>query len=312
MSEANQYLTDWWNDYHPGNFITTMCAGSSTDLLAGTASGGRNLSIVSHPNFYGLGVGAVAYTGGKPGTAGYEAAVEAVLNQMTSVNTNAVTVARIQALVLTAQRLKIQPIVMKAGFRRYAIWISDAQWFQLQQDQFFKDWYKRLPNELDNHPLATAARADLGGAIIYVDQNMPAAYTNANFERSDSKPVAGHPEYTVTPTAAERASGLKVGDMINNRPSGNIKIGFLIGQSAMSVGIGVPVFGNKKGPSMSFNEQFDDFGAVSSIGIATVQSVVRNDIYDLDGMIAGNTAGDFQENTSSLVFSSYSPDTLTL
>lgn len=311
ITEASQYLTDWWNDYHPGNFIATQTMGASLDLLAPTASGGRGVGIVSHPHFYGLGQGKVAYTGGRPGTAGYEAAVEAVVNAASVVGTHGVTVEKIGALVLEAQRQRIQPVVMKAGFKRFPIWLSDAQWQQLQNSTDFKEFYRRLPNELDNHPLATAARADLFGAIIYVDQNMPGAITNANPYDAASPPTAGKVEYGVSPTAANRTAGFVVGDLISNRSTVDRKVGFLIGPSAMSVGVGVPVYGNKRGPSIQFNEEFDDYGAISSIGIATVQSVVRNDIYDQDGM-TGLTAGDFYENTSGLNFVSYSPDTITI
>jgi hypothetical protein len=76
----------------------------------------------------------------------------------------------------------------------------------------------------------------------------------------------------------------------------------------MSVGQGVPVSGGKKHPVMSFIENTKDYGAIQGIGVQTVQSVLRNDIFDQDGMITGLTAGDFYENTSSLVFATFSPD----
>jgi hypothetical protein len=311
ITDASMYLTDWWNDYHPGNFIATQTAGASLDLLAPAAEGGRAVSIVSHPNFYGLGQGKAAYTAGRPGTSAYEATVETIVDAASVAGTHGLSVAKIQALVLEAQRLRIQPTVMRGGFRRFPIWLSDSQWMQLASDTDFKEFYRRLPNELDNHPLATGARADLFGAIIYVDQNMPGAITNANPYDAASPPTAGTVEYGVSPTAANRVKGYKFGDMINNRSTVDRKVGFLLGPGAMSVGVGIPVYGNKRGPSMQFNEEFDDYGAISSIGIATVQSVVRSDIYDQDGM-TGLTAGQFYENTSGLNFVSYSPDEITI
>jgi hypothetical protein len=310
MMEASEYLTQWFNDYHPGNFIVALTGGASIDLINGVLAGGRAQAIVSHPNFYILGGSKVAYTSGRPGTAAYETAVETAVDGASSSTTNAVTVKKIAGLVLTAQRLKIQPIVMKAGFRRFAIWLSDAQFHQLRQDSDFKDFYIRLPNELDNHPLATGARADLYGAIIYVDQNMPHVVTYTNYDSNYQRPTNHKPIYWPQPTAAEYAAGYYVGNMVERRCDQARKIGFLIGQSCMSVGIGVPVAGGKKGPSMQFVEQSDDYGAISGIGITTVQSVVRNDVYDQDGVVSGLTAGDFYENTSSLVFCSNSPDEL--
>jgi hypothetical protein len=247
-----------------------------------------------------------------PGTAGYETAVQTAVDAASSATTNAVTVKSIKGLVALAQRAKIQPLVMKAGFRRFAIWLDDAQWAQLQEDTDFKDWYRRLPTELDQHPLATGARADIAGAIIYVDQNLPHCVTNTNYEAGYQQPPASTVWYWPQPTAAEYAAGYVVGNMIERRSNQDRKIGFLIGQSCMSVGVGVPVSGGKKGPSMQFVEQFDDYGAISGIGIATVQSVVRNDIFDYDGVIPGLTAGDFYENTSSLAFISNSPDDVSI
>lgn len=307
MMEASEYLTQWFNDYHPGNFIMAMCAGASIDLINGVGVGGRGQATVSHPNMYILGGSKVTYGSGRPGTSGYEGAVTTAVDGCNSSTTNAVTVKKIAGLVLEAQRLKIQPLVMKAGFRRFAIWLSDAQFHQLRQDADFKDFYIRLPNELDNHPLATGARADLHGAIIYVDQNLPHASTNTNYDASFYQPPATKTLYGPMPTVAEQAAGYIVGNMIERRCDLPRKIGWLIGQSALSVGVGVPVAGGKKGPSMQFVEQFDDYGAISGIGIATVQSVVRNDIYDQDG-VTGLSAGDFYENTSSLLFVSNSPD----
>lgn len=308
MMEASEYLTQWFNDYHPGNFIAAITAGGSIDLLQGTALGGRGQAIVSHPNMYILGGTKVTYGSGRPGSSGYETAVTTAVDGANSSTTNAVTMKKVQGLILEAQRLKVQPLVMKAGFRRFAIWLGDAQWIQLQQDTDFKEFYRRLPNELDNHPLATGARADIAGAIIYVDQNMPHAVTNTNYDTGLQQPPANKTWYWPQPTTSEYAAGAVVGDMITRRCDQARKVGFLIGQSALSVGVGVPVSGGKKGPSMQFVEQFDDYGAISGIGISTVQSVVRSDIYDQDGVISGLSAGDFYENTSSLVFVSNSPD----
>ena len=311
MLAANEYLTQWFNDYHPGNFLCALSCGASVDLLNGVTAGGRGKAIVSHPNMYICGGVKVTYGAGRPGTAGYETSVETAVDAANSSTTNALTVAKVQGLMLEAQRLRIQPLLMKAGFRRFAMWISDAQWLQLSNDTFFKDWYRRLPTELDSHPLATGARADISGCIIYVDQTMPHVSTHANYEAGFNQTTSGYPSYFPEPIAAEKALGYNVGNMIERRCTLPRKVGFIIGESALSVGVGVPVSGGKKGASMQFVEQFDDYGAIAGIGVATVQSVLRSDVYDQDGMVDGLSAGDFYENTSSLAFVSNSPDTLT-
>ena len=59
---------------------------------------------------------------------------------------------------------------------------------------------------------------------------------------------------------------------------------------------------------MKFTEEIDDHEFVKEIGIQTIQSVVRSDIFDKDGK--KGTAGAFDENTSSLAFATFSPDAL--
>lgn len=306
MFKAEQRLTSYYNDYWPGNFITALCTGYSLDLLAPTAEGGRGMSIMSHPNFIVAGSGAVAYTGGKPGSAGYEAAVESALDGLTDTASDYMSVSFIENLVIEAQRRRIAPIVMEGGYQFYAVWISDAQWKQLTRDDEFRDVMKRLDPTLAKSPLATGAKASIGGAVIYVDMSLFGARTNAD----DANVTAGTVEYGPAPTTAERALGFKIGNCIENLDTANKKIGFIVGQNALAIGQGVPVLANKKQPTIAMTELIDDHGAVVEIGMSTVQSAVRTDAFDHDGMVSGNTAGDFQESTGSLAFATYSPHTL--
>jgi hypothetical protein len=297
VEEADRYLTDWWNDYHPSNFLLTMCGGYSRDIIAPAAEGGRGTTIMSHPNFFTAGAGQVSYAAGRPGTAAYEASVEAAVNGVTNVASDHMSPGLIENLVIEAARAKIAPIVTMNGFEFYPIWITDAQWKQLRNHADFKDWMKRLPVQLHDSPLANNAEAAFAGAVVYVGNELFAAYTNA----LDANVTAGTVEYGVRPTAAERALGFQIGNTLKGLDTGNIKVGLLVGQSAMSVGIG---------ERMNFTELVDDHGFVKEIGIATIQSVVRNDIFDQDGHVSGLTAGQFHENTSSLAFATYSPHAL--
>jgi hypothetical protein len=296
MFNAESFLTDWWNDYHPGNFILTMLAGASRDLVAPvTELGGRGMSYVSHPNFFTAGAGGVSYSGGRPGTSGYEASVEAALDGLTDTSSDYFSVGVIRNLVAEARRLKIAPIVLQNGFEFYPIWISDAQYAQLLADSEYKYWVNHMPEELSKHPVATSVISFVAGAAICTDLCLWGARTNS----VESDPTAGQPEYGPAPTAAERAKGLKVGGWIDNLDTSDRKCGFLIGQGAMSIGVG---------RRMYFTERIDDHGFIKEIGIATIQSVVRSDIYDLDGYSL--TKGSFKENTSSLAFGTFSPHNL--
>ena len=297
ITDADAQLRTWLNDMLPGNFILALCAGGSLDLLAPVVMGGRAQSYVSHPNLVVAGNGKVAYTGGRPGTAGYETAVEAALNGLTDTANCYFSVALVRNLAFEAARAKIAKIVMKNGYSFYPIFCSDAQFIQLQLDPEFKDFYKRLPEGLSGHPLATGARAEIAGCVIYPDMMLFGARTNA----TDANVTAGTVEYGPAPTAAQRAKGRKIGTTINNLDTSNLKIAILLGQSALSVGVG---------QKPQFTELVEDHGAKVEIGINMIQSIVRNDIYDHDGKVAGLTAGQFYENTSSLAIATYSKHAL--
>lgn len=295
IMEAKDYLMTWNNDYQPGNILMAFHEGSSRDLIMPVAAGGRAVSIVSHPNFFVASSGQVAYTGGRPGTAGYEAAVEAALNGLTGAAGQSMTVGFIKNLVAEAARLKIPKITTASGFGFYALWLKDSQWNQLQNDQEFKDLAKNIyVAELAKTPLGNGMVAYVAGAAIYTDLSMWCAYTN-----SDSATVtAGTVNYGPRPTTAEVALGMKTSNTISQLDTGNKACCILVGQSALSIGTG---------KRLRFTEQIDDHENVKEVGIEMIQSIVRNEQYDTLGIIPGLTAGDFYENTSSLIGVTWSP-----
>lgn len=295
VSNANDQLKRWWSDYHPGNFMLAMLAGYSYDLLSPATLGGRAKTTISHPNFYTAGGGKVGYGGGKPGSAGYETAVANALDGLTNVPEDKMTVALLRNLRVEANRLKITPIVVASGYKFFAVWISDAQWVQLQADPEYRELMKTGQVPLDTNPLVTAAKFQLEGVCVYVDQSLFGARTAA----SDAT-VTATVEYGPSPSVAERAEGHLIGNWIENRDTNDRKVGLLVGESCMSVGIG---------KDMQMTEEIDDHGFVKEFGVNTIQSVVRSDIFDKDGK--KGTAGDFDENTSSLAFGTFSTDGLT-
>ena len=297
--KAEGQLRTWLNDYWPGNFLLATLAGSSLDLIAPTANGGRAVSTISHPNFFVAGYGQVGYSGGRPGTAAYEAEIETRVNGLDDEATEGFTVDFILNIVQEAPRKKIAPILFKDGFAFYPIFATDSQWRQLQRDPQFKDQYKRanFPKSLAESPLSNGAEAYIGGAAIYPDVKGWGLRTNA----SDALVTAGTIEYGPAPTAAQRAAGRKVGSYINALDTNDRKIAILLGASALSIGVG-------DRPKMLDDDK--DYGNIKGVAVDFIESVVRNDIFDKDGQ-SGLTAGDFQENTSSLIMATYSPQALT-
>jgi hypothetical protein len=319
---AHTDLSKWLSDWTATNVQQTMCTGYSLDLTMPAAAGGLAITAVSHPNFFAAGQGQVGldsatgtYTAGsRPGTSGYETAIETALNTLNAGGAGtSCTADFITAIVHAAARLKINPVVMSSGFSFYPVWLKDSAWIQLQKDPGFQSLAKSLYiKELAEHPLGNGMVAYLGGAAIFTDMMLYNAYTNA----MDSTITAGTVQYGKRPSAANYALGWTtdptagvldsgVADTINS----NCAIGFLIGESALTIGTGEKV---------NYTEQLDDHENVQEIGIRMIQSVVRNETYDTLGILKDNisgaalTAGLFYENTSSLVFATNSPYALSM
>jgi hypothetical protein len=117
----------------------------------------------------------------------------------------------------------------------------------------------------------------------------------------DANITADTVEYGPALTATQRSAGWPVGNWINALDTSNKKCAILMGASALSVGVG---------ERMALKEDVEDYENIKGLGVDTIQSVVRNDIYDQDGKVAGLTAGDFYQNTSSMVLASYSKHAL--
>lgn len=301
VTQASNSITTWFGeDYHPGNFILATLAGYSRDLLvAAGGAGGRGLGIKSHPNFLVAGDGFVSYTNGRPYTTAYEAAVAAACDGLADQASDYFSADLIENAVLEAYRRKITPLVTLAGTPFHLIFCSDAQIKQLRKDPDYLDWVKNMPEDLKKHPLGKAAEVYLGGALIIPDLKLWGVRSHAD----DSNVTDGTVEYGPAATAALRGAGIKVGNWINTLDTSNKKLAILMGKSALSVCVG---------EKMKLKENVRDYENVQGIGIDTIESVVRNDIFDQDGGIPdenGNilSAGSFLENTSSMVIASYSP-----
>jgi hypothetical protein len=298
VTDAANRITEWWGqDYHPGNFILSILAGASRDLIFPAIAGGRAINVMSHPNFLCAGSGLVSYSGGRPGVAGYEASIEAAVNGLTNTASDYFSCSLIRNAVAEAYRLKIKPIILKGGTQFYPIFCSDAQIMQLRTDSEYKDWLKRMPEELSKHPFAAAAEIYIGGALVIPDLKMWGVRTNAD----DGNVTAGTVAYGPAATTAQVNAGWLVGNWINSLDTSNKKCAILMGASALSVGVG---------ERLALKEDVEDYENVKGIGIDTIQSIVRTDIFDEDGKVPGLTAGDFFANNSSMVIATYSKHSL--
>lgn len=303
--KAETQLREWLNRYHPGGtLMSAILAGYSRDLLMPTRSGGRAQTAISHPNFIVAGHGFVEYTSGRPGVSGYEGLVESYVDGLNDASTEGMSLQLIRNMVLEAPTRKVLPMVTKEGFQFYPIFVSLSQWAQLLADPEAKDWLKRInETSLAKHPVGNLANAYFEGAAIIPDLGMWGIRTNQN----DSTVTAGTVEYGPARAAKETASGAPYGNWMKKVQDGNDrKVAVLVGRSMLSIGIG---------EEFAMMDDDKDYGNIKGVAIDGIHSAVRNDVFDQDGGLTdefGNTltAGQFQENTGSIVAATYSPETL--
>lgn len=294
INSAEPMLRMWFQDYFPSNLLSAMHYGFSRDLISGAAFGGRAMTSVSHPNMIVAGSGRVTWAGGRPGTAAYEAACEAAIDALTGAAGQTMSVAFIRNMVQEAPRCKIRPIVSKSGYPLYPIFMKDAAFNQFRQDSEYKAFAQSLAiAKMEDHPLAHLGVAVIDGAIIITDLKLWSAYTHAD----DALVTAGTVEYGPRPTAAQRAQGHCIANTITDLDTGDNACCILMGESALSVATGEEV---------EVKSNVEDYENTKGYGLDFIKSVVRNEIYDALGLM-GLTAGDFYENTSSMLGVTYSP-----
>ena len=296
MSASNS-LMDWYRNFLPSNILSAILGGYSREVVAPVVNGGLGQAIVSHPNMIVAGTGRVAYTAGRPGTVGYENSCATAIDGLTNTAEDKMSVAFVRNLVFEANRSNIKPLVTKDGYEFYPIWMKDSAWLQLRTSAEFIAYAQSLTlSEMSKHPLGNGAVAIIDNAVIYVDSMLWNAYTNT----TDALITSGLVEYGPRPTAGQRAQGLYTANTINALDTGTKAVCILVGQSMLSIGTG---------EEMDLIDDEEDYGAIKGMAIDMIKSIVRNETYDTLG-ITGLTAGDFYENTSSLVGVTYSPHAL--
>jgi hypothetical protein len=305
VTDAEPKLRQHLSDYMPSNILSALHFGYSRELIASAASNGGGVTPVSHPNMFVAGSGAVSYAGGRPGTAGYEAAVETAIDGMSNMAQFKMTPDFIANMVQEAPRKKIRPIISKSGYPLYPIFVKDTQFNQLRAHANYKELALSLAvAKLESHPLAHLGECIMFGALIISDLKMWCAYTNALGTSSglDTGITAGTVEYGPRPTAAQRAKGFLTGNTITNLDTGDVACCVLLGESALSIATAEEV---------TFHENLKDYEGVQGVGYDMIKSAVRNETFNYLGLITALAKDAFYENTGSILGLSWSPYALT-
>lgn len=295
MNQAQPQLTDWFRRYINTSMIKRgLLEGRSYELTASTPFG-RGLAKISHPNFYVTGNGWVTYSGGKPGSAGYESAVATALDTLGAGDVISLGLLRTIGNQLARQK-RILPSVVTSFGEYYICIITPAQKQQLEQDPLWLDIVKQvLPREKDERMnwLLSGRTGVFGNLLFYTDILGWGAHTNANANGWATAPTAG--------TVGYGAEDLGTGDFqdIGDLDDSNFQIATILGGGgALNVGIA---------KRLGFTAEELDHANIKEVGANMMCGAERGDLFDSDAQIAGNSAGDFVENTSSMVLATYSP-----
>jgi len=280
MENAKDELVDYnrrLQAYYP---YDALLRGYSQNILAPKADGGMGdiYTQRSHPNFFVAGSGQVTFSQ-TPAT--YETNVATALDALTSANVMNTTV--LENMILHASRLRIQRTTV-GKFALYPIIMSPSQGLQLLQDTKFLDAQKMLTQvkgELSALFTGALEVYPYRSAVIIIDENCPGVWTN------------GDTGYDSTRGTINYGNANPIANPIH---ATDRRLAILLGASAVACGHAV---------SLGFESETWDYKNKKSEASYCVIGYNRCDIYDNDGMFG--TAGDFKENTSSLVVATYSP-----
>lgn len=237
-----------------------MYYGNSYNVLFSDRFANSNISPVSHPNIFVAGSGKVSYSGGYPGSEGYESAVANAINGLTS--GNVFNTAFLSALKSQQEVKKIKPLIMKDGNPLRFIVAHPYQINTLEQDSNFQTaaasaWAQAYAK--DNPMLIGAKYYWAGFAIFESDTAVWSA------EVVDSKPVFG----VKTPSAMSD---------FQNYSAKTAFAAVLFGQNALFKAMG---------DRIRYIQETQDYQEILGIAYRSVEGYSRGDFWNLDDGAAG-------------------------
>lgn len=281
MTNSKEQLQDFNIRYVGFQPYMALLRRYSDNITASKANGGLGLTPASHPNFYVAGYGKATWSD-TPAT--YETNVATALNSLTDTAACHFSTKTIENAVALASRLKIPRVAINGG--KYYIMVTNPdQALQLFSDEKWVNANQYAGPRNDTNRLVTGEIVGLyRGCYIYVDQNAPGAEISGDTNYSSARGTVNY----------GNANPIKYPVHETNR-----KLAILLGASAVACGYASP---------LAFESETWDYNNKKSEASRMIVGFERADIYDTDGYYG--TAGNFKENTSSLVIATYSPFTL--
>lgn len=282
MNQAKDELIDYnvrWQGYAP---YDALYRGYSENILSSQADGGFGhvFSQKSHPNFYAAGVGKAVWSD-TPAT--YETNVGTALGSISTTSSYQFSTKVIENMVKLASDHKIIPAIV-GNHKLYIIVINPSQAIQLRRDS---DW--KAAQVANTYKVGEMSKLFTGeiegmyaGALVIVDQNNPGVLVNGDSGYDSTRGTVNYGNENPLETPIHSADK---------------KLAVLVGASAIRGG---------HAKSLTFASESWDYENKKSESSITIVGYNRNDIIDNDGFFG--TAGNFKENTSSLVVATYSPN----
>lgn len=283
MERGQSDLQDWFTRRIGAYPYQAILGGYSDNLTDPTW--GINFSIKSHPNCYVVDYGKVPFA--NVFNAAYETAVETALATLADATDKHFKLQTVKNMVYLADFHKIEPILIN-GKLLYILFIHPAQAWQLKKDPEYLLYVKDAGVRGDQNVIWTGQLEGtmVEGAMILIDATIPGARISTDDGYSSALGTVnyGLSTYMATPR-----------DTAPRKPA------IICGAGAISAGYG---------SELGFESETADYAQFLGDAADMICGFERTDIIDDDNYY-GNGAGAFYENSSSMVFFTYSPDTLT-
>jgi len=293
MERVEPEIKDWYSRFIPFEYYFATFEGFSRLLT--DSSYGLSYTKKSHPNSYVQGHGRIAWNTDLTFNSGYETNYATALATLDVADSTVFFKTQsVKNMVWLADKHKIKKINYN-GLLLTCIMIHPAQALQLAADTDFQNALKYAADRGDKNKTFTGGMDGIvyAGALLLIDETLPGAR------------ISGDSDTSVYGTAYDSAYGtVNYGTsnfMHTPRDISPRKAAVVLGQGAITAATG------KK---FEFSEEFSDHKDSIEIAGKMYIGATRPDIMDKDGN--DGTANRLFENSSSLLYWTYSPDTISI
>ena len=287
-------LKDWFSRLLPFDALFSIVQGYSENVT--NSDWGRGVSAKSHPNFYVQGDGRVAFSTPKTFNAAYETNVATALATLSDTSSKRFNAQSIRNMVFLAANVHRIPKIKMKGKEGYLIFVTGAHMKQLREDSEWLSAQKDAAARGEDNQIFTGYMEGYWyeGAWLVEDQTLPACR------------VLGDTDTSVFGVAYDSTRGTvnyhRADYMDSPLDVSPRKLAILVGSGAI---MAANVRGFKLTSEVTDHEQKIEDGGRMFYGFQ------RSDMIDTENLF-GNGADTLYDNTTSLVYATWTPTTITV